>query len=512
MVQTVLLAWVGDNDLRAPVLNRPDRLGPIATVLSERSYDRLVLLADRDPKKTHRVGLEKLEVRVDVYENWLASRTSSPVDLRHIPLTSPTNYREIYEAARSVVDELRAEGATLTFHVSPGTPAMGAVWLLLAKTHVPATLIESSVEGGVHEVDLPFRIAAEFLPDALRQYDEQLKRASQGPTHDTAVFGNIIHRSEIMKKLLSRAGRVALRDVPVLILGESGTGKELLARAIHHASPRKEGPFVAINCGAIPANLVESELFGHVKGAFTGADRDRKGHFEQAHGGTLFLDEIGELSPAVQVSLLRVIQQGEVTRVGSSDSRKINVRIVAATHRNLLRSIEQGHFREDLFYRLAVALLQLPALRERGKDKELLLDYLLQSVNTSFGRDPGFEKKHLTAGSRAIYLNHAWPGNVREMYNTLQRAALWSEGQFIEESDAKESLLPRESIQNSILDRPIGDGFDIREIVSEVVSHYLHRAMLESGQVKKRAAELLGLPNPTTLNNWLDKHGVAPAK
>ena len=311
-----------------------------------------------------------------------------------------------------------------------------------------------------------------------------------------------------MKNLVNRARKVALRDVPVLILGESGTGKELFAKAIHHASPRKDKPFVPINCGAIPENLVESELFGHIKGAFTGADRDRKGHFEQADGGTIFLDEIGELPPAIQVRLLRTLQQGEIQRVGSSDVRKINVRVIAATHRDLAADIDTARFRQDLFYRLAVAVLQIPALRERGKDQELLLDYLLKQVNEQFSSDPGFVPKHLTSAARAVYLSHSWPGNVREMYNTLQRAALWSDGKFLDDREARESLLTRTAPTSDILNRPLGNGFDIREVVAQVAKHYLERAMHEAGGVKKKATELTGLPNTTTFSNWAEKYGV----
>jgi transcriptional regulator with PAS, ATPase and Fis domain len=184
-----------------------------------------------------------------------------------------------------------------------------------------------------------------------------------------------------MDRLIQRARRVAIRNVSVLIEGESGTGKELLARAIHRASPRKDRPFIAVNCGAIPAELVESELFGHEKGAFTGATQQRTGHFEAADGGTLFLDELGELPGPAQVKLLRTLQEGEVVRLGSSKPTKVDVRIIAATNRTLTEEIASGRFREDLFYRLAVAVLKLPPLRERSGDLGVLIDHLLAQVN-----------------------------------------------------------------------------------------------------------------------------------
>ena len=191
-----------------------------------------------------------------------------------------------------------------------------------------------------------------------------------------------------MVRLVEKAQQVALRNVPVLLEGESGTGKELFARAIHQHSPRRDEPFIAVNCGAIPQNLVESELFGHEKGAFTGANAPRKGHFESAHGGTLFLDEIGELPKDMQVRLLRVLQEGEVVRLGASRPISLDVRIVAATNRTLIEEVGEGRFREDLFYRIAVAYLKLPPLRERPGDLGLLIDHLIEQINRESEEQP----------------------------------------------------------------------------------------------------------------------------
>ena len=208
-----------------------------------------------------------------------------------------------------------------------------------------------------------------------------------------------------MKKTIIMARRVAPRSVPVLIEGESGTGKELLAKAIHRASPRRDKPLVIINCGAMPAELVESELFGHEKGAFTGADKPRPGHFEVAHEGTLFLDEIGELPLAAQVKLLRTVQEGHVTRLGSSKSKKVAVRIIAATNRSLIKEVAVGRFREDLFYRLAVAILYVPPLRIRQGDIGLLVDRFLEVINRESALEPGFAPKILSPAARNVLLN-----------------------------------------------------------------------------------------------------------
>jgi DNA-binding NtrC family response regulator len=501
-MQRVLMAWVGNTDLKAGAQGGATELGPIAQVLKDREFDRVVLLSnypDADAKP---------------YAKWLGERTDAKVELFHEKLPGgPTNYGEIYAAALRQCERVRGtkpEEVELTFHLSPGTPAMGAVWLLLGKTRIPAKLIESSKQAGVRDADVPFDIAAEFIPELLRERDERLREQSAGAPPTAPEFEQILHHSPIMERLVQRARRVAIRNVPVLIEGESGTGKELFARAIHRASPRRAQPFVAINCGAIPENLIESELFGHKKGAFSGASENRAGHFEEADDGTLFLDEVGELPAPVQVKLLRALQEGEVTRIGESSPRKVNVRILAATHRTLTDEIAAGRFREDLFFRLAVAVLRVPPLRERSGDLNLLIDHLLALVNReAAASEPGYRDKKLSAGARNLLQRHPWPGNVRELLNTLQRAAIWSDGPSISTEDAREAILPTmRSARSSILDRPLGDGLDLRAILNEVAKHYLDRAIAEAHGNKTKAAELIGMPSYQTLTNWLKRHGV----
>ena len=210
----------------------------------------------------------------------------------------------------------------------------------------------------------------------------------------------------VMQRVVARARRVALRSIPVLIEGESGTGKELLARAIHQASPRHDRPMITVNCGAIAPELIEAELFGHEKGAFTGASSARKGVFEAADTGTLFLDEIGELPKPAQVRFLRALQEGEVTRVGATAPIRVDVRLLAATNRGLIQEVTDGRFREDLFYRLAVAVIPLPALRDRDGDAALLLDRLLDQVNRESAGEPGYEPKKISVGARKLLLEH----------------------------------------------------------------------------------------------------------
>ncbi len=263
------------------------------------------------------------------------------------------------------------EQPQLTFHLSPGTPAMAAIWVILGKTRYKAELIQSSRQKGVETASVPFDIALspEFVTDVLRIPDKQLEKLSAGSSEEALRFGDIIYRGAAMQRLVDRAKKAAPRSVPVLIEGESGTGKELLARAIHQASPRSGKAFQVVNCGAIPSELVESELFGHVKGAFTGATKDHVGHFEAAHGGTLFLDEIGELPLPAQVKLLRVVQEGEVRRVGDNTTRKVDVRIIAATNRDLAAEVAAGRFREDSFIACGPHLEGAPTSRSRRRPR-----------------------------------------------------------------------------------------------------------------------------------------------
>ena len=356
MARKILLCWLGMTDLNA-ASGMPDAgLGPVAQAVEIFVYREVVLLNNWE-KPT-----------AENYVSWLQKKTSSEISLQHINLSGPTNFGEIYQAALTTISEKMDQygaDANLVFHLSPGTPAMAAVWILLAKTRFSAELIESSKEHGVRIASVPFDISADFIPNLLRKSDQAFERLAAGLPDAAPEFENIIHRSEVMQRAVLMARRIAPRAIPVLIEGESGTGKELFARAIHGASPRRDKAFIAINCGAIPVELVETELFGHEKGAFTGAAAIHVGHFEAAHHGTIFLDEIGELPKNTQVKLLRTLQEGEVKRVGATQTRQVDIRIIAATNRNLINEVAEGSFREDLFYRLAVAVIKLPPLHER---------------------------------------------------------------------------------------------------------------------------------------------------
>jgi transcriptional regulator with PAS, ATPase and Fis domain len=502
MKARILFCWLGATDLKAASGVTEAGLGPIAQAAEERSYNEMVLLNNWERNSA------------EDYISWLRKKTASKVLLRQVQLSGPTNFGEIYQAASAIITEKVQEHgpqADLIFHLSPGTPAMAAVWILLAKTRFPAELIESSKEHGVRTASVPFDISVDFVPDLFRKPDQTLERLAAGLSTSAPEFDDIIHRSEVMQRVVLKARRIAPRSIPVLIEGESGTGKELFARAIHDASPRKDKPFVAINCGAIPAELVESELFGHEKGAFTGANVTRVGHFEAAHTGTIFLDEIGELPKEMQVKLLRTVQEGEVKRIGATSARQIDIRIIAATNRNLIDEVAAGTFREDLFYRLAVAVIKLPPLREREGDVSLLIDRFLEQINKESGNEPGYKRKKISASARNILLRHSWPGNVRELLNTLTRAAVWSLDEELGEDDIREALLPVPSSSKSksdILNQSLAEGIDLPEIMKTVAVHYLERAIEKNNGNKTKAAKILGLPSYQTLTNWLRKYGL----
>ena len=498
----VLVTWIGHTDLRAPEEDADIGAGPVAQALSERSFDHAFLITDHghDAVRSYRKWLQERAGGADLH--WL-----------HEKLTGPTEFGEIYVAAVRACELALADGmgdTTLSFHLSPGTPAMAAVWIILSKTRFPAELIESSRQHGVRTASVPFDMSADFLPDLLRRPDEELERLSAGLAPAAPEFDEIVHRGRAMTRLIVRARRVAPRSVPVLIEGETGTGKELLARAIHRASPRRDKPFVAVNCGAIPSELVESELFGHEKGAFTGATNRREGHFVEAEGGSLFLDEVGELTKSTQVKLLRALQEGEVVPVGRSGSRKVDVRLIAATNRPLLSEVVTGAFREDLFHRIAVAVLRLPPLRDRGEDLPLLVDHLLALVNREGVEQPGYVEKKLSVTARKLLGQHPWPGNVRELQNTLRRACIWTPGPVLKAEDIRDALLPTagRTGEAEVLGKPLGEGFDLPEVLAGVARHYLQRAMDEAQGNKTQAAQLVGLPSYQTFTNWTKRYGV----
>ena len=297
----------------------------------------------------------------------------------------------------------------------------------------------------------------------------------------------IVSISRRMEEALNLVKRVAQSPATVLILGESGTGKELIARAIHYSSLRKEKPFVKVNCAALPENLLESELFGHEKGAFTGAVGRRVGRFEQADQGTIFLDEIGDLSPALQSKLLRVLQEKEFERVGSSQTIKVDVRVISATNRNLEEAIRKGTFREDLYYRFNVVTITLPHLRERKEDIPPLLEHFLKK----YSRENNKAVVSVTKEAKDLLMNYNYPGNIRELENIIERAVVLCRGDTITKQDLPLNL--QESEVEESLERARKSGRSLPETLEEIERHRIAQALQKSGGVQTKAAEELGI-------------------
>ena len=316
--------------------------------------------------------------------------------------------------------------------------------------------------------------------------EREVRRRLQGVRPERGVEDGeplLVGRSPAMREVFKQVAQVAPHRSPVLILGESGTGKELAARAIHAASPRRREPFVAVNCAALSPGLLESELFGHRRGAYTGAVADRAGRLEVAGQGTLFLDEIGELAGELQAKLLRVLQEHTFERVGESTTRRLEARVLVATHRNLEAEVAAGRFREDLYYRLRVVEIRLPTLRERPEDIPLLVQRLLARVEVETGK----QVQMLDENALELLQRHGWPGNVRELYNVLQRAVVLSRG----------PVVTAQSIALAGLEGGRRRSGAVGQSLSDVEREHILNTLREAGWQKKRTAELLGISRPT---------------
>jgi len=495
-LEQVLISWIGQRDLDAAP---SDGDGPVLATIRQLSPQRTYLLYNY------------AQARVAPYLDWLRAKVEGEINARHAELRSPVDYVDIHRVAEALLREVWRDhpDAARSILISPGTPAMQSIWILLGKTRFQAELVQASPEQGVQPVHLPFAISAEFDPAQTLAAGRQLREMVAADVPETAGFERIVTAHPPLMALKRRAAALARFDVPVLILGESGTGKELFARAIHNLSARAARRFVPLNCGAIPPELIDSTLFGHRKGAFTGAVRDAAGVFEQADGGTLFLDELGELAAPAQVRLLRVLQEGRILAVGDETEQSVDVRLICATHRDLQAAIAERRFREDLYYRMAVGVLELPPLRERQGDLHRLTEHLLGDIGTQLGLDP---VPTLTPSARNRLLQHPWPGNVRELNAVLLRAALWAADGRIDAGDIDDALPAPPTSPADILDRPLGEGFALDDLLQEVERHYLERALRTAEGSKTRASRLLGLNSHQVLTTRMRKHGLPDAR
>lgn len=517
-----LVCWIGHADLLAMANELPAadksrvlaalnvrenpnaKTGPIRTLLEKETFEEIHFLSNYLPA----LGKQ--------FVGWLGK----PAHLHQVDIASPTDYASIFQVVDATMSSIlrQSDGRTteLCIHLSPGSPAMIAIWVLLGKSRYPATFFQTH-DGRAWKTEIPFDLVFDFVPELLHSPDLGFQHLAARSPQEISGFSRIVGNSKAIRLAVGRAQKAAIRDVPLLILGETGTGKELFARAIHDASRRKCGPFLAINCAAIPHELLESELFGHKKGAFTGAAADHIGAFEQSNGGTIFLDEIAECAPNMQSKLLRVLQPPPGSgpchrvfrRVGETQDRTSDVRVIAATNRDLLREVETLRFREDLYYRLAVITLRLPPLRERKSDIPLLVNAFLGQINDEFRlQEPGYQDKSISAAANGFVRRFVWPGNIRQLYNALVQAAAMSAGDCIHQTDLEAALGISALPQIDPLDQPLGGGFNMEKHLQDIQRHYLRRAMEEASGVKTKAAELLSIANYQTLDAQLKRLGV----
>jgi len=362
------------------------------------------------------------------------------------------------------------------------------------------TAVEAMKLGAYDYISKPFKTDEVLL--TLRKADERERLKSENiilkeqikEIAENSSFGKMIAKSRAMKSVFKLAEKVAQYDTTVLITGASGTGKELVARGLHYSGNRANNAFIPVNCGGIPEALLESELFGHKKGSFTGANRNYKGLFEAANSGTIFLDEVGDLPFTLQVKLLRVLQDNEVRPVGDTQSKLIDVRIIAATSKNLGKEVANGNFREDLFYRLNVLPIHLPSLIERSEDIPLLCEFFIDRFNDKLDK----KITGITPSTMSLMLQHNWPGNVRELENMIERAVVMAEGDVLVSDNFPQQLLNDTKQSHSI--EEIFNGFSIKTGKEILEKNLIQRALEATGGNRTKAAKLLEISHPSLLS------------
>ncbi len=374
----------------------------------------------------------------------------------------------------------------------------GKTYIMMSAYGTIETALEAMKKGAYDYISKPFKTDEVLLTLKKAEERERLQKENlqlKSKIHEIEQkysFGDIVARSEAMARVFDLVRKVADHKTTVLIIGESGTGKELIARAIHFNGARAEGPLVNINCGGIPENLLESELFGYKRGAFTDAVKDKPGRFEEAHGGTIFLDEIGELPLALQVKLLRVLQEEEIAPLGDTGTKTIDVRVIAATSKDLKKEVEIGRFREDLFYRINVMPVRLPALRDRRGDIPLLVGHFMDRFDKKLQK----RVEGLSSDAMPLLMDYPWPGNVRELENVIERAVLLATSRYITPADLPSTLSSPKG-RPSYLDP--ADTFSIKAATKELTRNLIEKALKETGGNRTQAARLLEISRPMLL-------------
>jgi two-component system NtrC family response regulator len=365
--------------------------------------------------------------------------------------------------------------------------------------------VEAMKKGAYDYIEKPFKNEALKLTvkKALQNYQlVKENRLLSEALSDRYRFGNIVGKSRAMQEIYDLIRKVSRSRTSVLITGESGTGKELIANAIHYNSPRKDRPFISVNCGALTETLLESELFGHEKGAFTGAVAMKKGRFELADGGTLFLDEVTEMSPSLQVKLLRVLQEMEFQRVGGTRTIDVDVRILSASNRDIKADVSTGRFREDLFYRLNVIHLEVPSLRERGEDIRLLVNHFINKYQS----DDMDTKPELSREAWKVLFTHSWPGNIRELENVIERAVVLNSSGLITPDDMPGYLLEGEDDIN--IEKFIPAGAQLQKTLEQIEEQLIRRALKSCNNVQAHAADMIGITK-SLFQHKMKKYNIA---
>ncbi len=382
-----------------------------------------------------------------------------------------------------------------------------AVIIMMSAYGTVDTAIECMKQGAYDYISKPFKSDEILLVLRKAEERERLKSENRRLKEEMlkeCSFASMISRNRQMLDIFSLVRKVCDFRTTVLVLGESGTGKELIARALHYNSKRRNAPFIAVNCGAIPENLLESELFGHVKGAFTDASSEKAGLFEQADGGTLFLDEIGEMPLPLQVKLLRVLQEGEIRRVGGAASKKVDVRVISATSKDLEQEVAGHRFREDLYFRLNVFSIALPPLRERAEDMPLLVDHFLEKYGVELGK----EGMRCSPETMKVLMAYSWPGNIRELENCIQRGLLLCDGESLEPECLPEKVRKKEGWEAAgSTPSPVSDNLSLKRVSEQIEREMIRKALEKTGGNRTHAARILEISHRSLLYK-LKEYGI----
>ncbi|MBI5375914.1 MAG: sigma-54-dependent Fis family transcriptional regulator [Candidatus Schekmanbacteria bacterium] len=485
----ILLTFTGFHDPYSPgLIDGQEEEGPILSLLREKKFDRVILIST---PKTIEITKKTNEA---IKERFKGIETLT----KHLNVFDPTDYSQILTGLRIIFNEINSNTTDTKYYIAiaSGTPQMHACWLLLtASGEISATILNIKPKRFatdetplVTEVDITLSEFPDIQPKKLTELV-----IHQSPDEKENKLSYIMAREGIIGKhptfisAIETSVILAEPDIPILLLGESGTGKEVVANLIYRFSSRKKDPFVAVNCAAIPKQLAESFLFGHKKGAFTGALQDQAGKFDVADGGTLFLDELAELNFEVQGKLLRVLQDGIVEPLGSNNSHKVDVRIIAATNCDINSAISEKKFREDLYFRLNVGEIKLPSLRERRSDIPLLSLYFLDQFNQGLKVPKSFSPEAL-----AFLQCQDWPGNTRELKNVVHRAVLISKDRLIVPQDLKPSQSKKGDKYFESLPEPY-PGFLLDNTLSDIRNYFFAKALEKAGGRCSEAARLLGV-------------------